>query len=564
MQREINCRTSNTLIQYFKKYRPRSLTELLAGFDMVQLTNEHHWISADEMDILYLRAEKIFKDDHIMFKVGQEAVILESTGIVDLLIRLDSNPVHAIKLSVKYAALFSSLSKIKIREMGSHHAVIERHPKKKMSRGACDYTQGLYQSMLDNLRVKSMRISETQCSVPLWEKGVVADATFSLEQGKVWRTNLGSGVKEAIGAPDKMGVFHYAGIDYGTSSCMYRLEWKSKPGRWSQLVRFFSFRNQQMEKIKKELFYEYEIVEKQNRQLRRNNNLLEKLLEERIELSQALEKKVTARTIELEDTITQLKDLDEMKSYFLSITSHELRTPLTIIKGALNLLLTDGTKLSAERYKKYLSMAKSNADHLNLLITNLLDLSRLESGQMKLEVDHMDMVRLVRESMEEFREIAKKSFIRISGEIDAETPRVLGDTGRIKQVLDNLLSNAMKFTPAHGEVKVKLNRVDESRVEIQVSDTGIGIEAWEKEKIFRKFQQAERSLTRESAGIGLGLTIVRDLIELHEGRIWVESEKGQGATFFVQLPIDGPKNIRNMVKKKKHDDRDPSRILRKM
>ncbi|MCK5243529.1 HAMP domain-containing histidine kinase, partial [bacterium] len=315
-----------------------------------------------------------------------------------------------------------------------------------------------------------------------------------------------------------------------------------------------------LEKLKEELFYEYEVVERQNRQLLHNNCRLEELLRERTKLSKSLEKRVNDRTMELEDTVTQLKELDEMKSYFLSITSHELRTPLTIINGALNLLLTDGDQLSPERYRKYMLMAKNNAEHLNKLISNLLDLSRLESGQLKLEVEKIDVVRLVRESLEEFREIAKKNNLQLFYEMSGEHPEFIGDSLRIKQIVDNLLSNAVKFTPSRGEIRLHLS-MDEKQMEVRVSDNGLGIEDWEKEKIFKKFQQSERSLTRESAGVGLGLAIVRDLVKLHEGTIVVESEKGKGSTFIVRIPKFSSGKSENIVRKKSRDDHEPPKIL---
>jgi len=205
-------------------------------------------------------------------------------------------------------------------------------------------------------------------------------------------------------------------------------------------------------------------------------------------------------------------------------------------------------------------MARNNADHLNTLISNLLDLSRLEYGQMKLEIESIDLLGLIRVSLEEFREMAAKSELTLQNELPPESPRITGDSGRIKQILDNLLSNAIKFTQSQGSIRVQLN-LDEHVVTIRIIDSGVGISPWEQEKIFRKFQQTERSLTRESAGVGLGLAIVKELTELHEGRVWVESQKGKGAAFHVQLPIGGPKNPDHFVKKELLGGQDPPLIL---
>ncbi|MBN1595865.1 hypothetical protein JW933_08070 [candidate division FCPU426 bacterium] len=560
MQREENCRISNTIIQYIRKHKPQALPQFLEGFEEAKLTNEHYWISADEMNALYLRAEKIFDDANIMFDIGHQARALKSMGIIDLLLRLDSDPVQAFKMSAKYAALFSTTARIRIRELSGRHAVIERRIKKKPSRGGCGYMRGMYMSLLEQLKAKKIKVYESQCSVPVWEQGTLGHHCYHLLDGNLWQEDLSTGKKEDLGPVDANKPFAHDGVLYGASACIYHLQWSPSGGWWWRMLAFLTGQDQLLERLKKELFYEYELVERQNQQLRRNNRLLEELLQERTMLSKKLEKTVATRTMELEDTITQLKDLDEMKSYFLSITSHELRTPLTIIKGALNLLLTDGAKLSPERRQKYLLMAKNNADHLNLLISNLLDLSRLESGQLKLEVEQVDMIRLVRENVEEFRELARKNNLQLHAEFAFASLYLLGDELRLRQIIGNLLSNAIKFTPAGGAIKVSL-RLDGSNLEIRVADTGIGIEEWEKEKIFRKFQQAERSLTRESAGVGLGLNIVKNLVELHDGSIRVESVKEKGSTFIVILPCQGPQDISQMVKKRKGEGREPPLLL---
>lgn len=561
MHREVNCRTSCTIIEYVRKYRPQALPQLLEGLSEQELTNEHNWISAETRDMLYERVLDIFKKEDILFDIGRESPDLGCLGIIGILIRLlDHDPQHAIQASAQYASLFNTSIHLAIRKVSPHHAEVEKTELKKTHPSTCHFTRGLYRALLNRLQVKRARIRETQCAVPIWEKGPIRGYRFHLKQDRLWREQLASGRDEDLGpfSPDE--TFHFAGTTYGAASCIYHLKWSQAPNWWRRLRKLFSFNLLLMEQIKLELYREYELIESQNRQLRRNNRLLEELLKERTELTQNLGEKVTARTMELEDLVAQLKELDEMKSYFLSLTSHELRTPLTIIKGALNLLLSDGDRLSAERFKRYLLMARNNADHLNMLISNLLDLSRLEYGQMKLEIESVDLLGLIRVSLEEFREMAAKRELTLQNELPAESPSIIGDPGRIKQILDNLLSNAIKFTPAKGTIRVQL-AVDERVMTIRIIDSGVGISPWEQEKIFRKFQQTERSLTRESAGVGLGLAIVKELAELHEGRAWVESQKGKGSTFHVQLPVGGPKNPDHFVKKELLGGQDPPLIL---
>jgi len=280
-------------------------------------------------------------------------------------------------------------------------------------------------------------------------------------------------------------------------------------------------------------------LEKKQR-LQHSNRKLAAELREQKALTRKMEVRMAEHSRELEKALAQIKKSDALKSDFLSITSHELRTPLTIIRGALNLLQNEGDKMPPVRFKKYLDMAEKNTASLIQLINDLLDLSRVESGHLRLKLGRVDIVRLIRESVEEFRELGAQRNLKIKKEFTPDLPGLRGDRRRIKQVLNNLISNALKFTPREGKITVSV-RQDGAFLEIAVTDTGIGISRSAHEKIFHKFYQTNGSLTRETTGVGLGLAIVKELVRLHNGRIWVESQSSQGSRFYIRLPLDGPR-----------------------
>jgi signal transduction histidine kinase len=559
MQAEVNSRGLNNIVLYVRKYKPQELPRLLEGLQAEEISDQHAWVPAEVRTLMFQRAEEIFGRTDILEEVGREAFSLHALGIVEWLFRMESDLKQILQLTSKYATYFSAGAEMKIHLLKERELVIERI-ESHLNRGSCYYLRGLLRGLLELFERRKCVIQETQCSVPIWEKGVIEGNRFHLRQGRIWREEVGTGSVEDLGAVPPSGLFTYAGTTYGASSCLYRLHWTGGPGWWWRWTNQFPLHRRWLDVMQHNLFREYELVEKRNQQLRQSTKLLQGLLNQKSELTRTLEQKVTDRTLELEDLVKQVRDLDEMKSYFLTLTSHELRTPLTVIKGVLNLLLAEGEHLTPQRFRHWLIMASTNADQLQLLIANLLDLSRIESGQMKLEIENVDLIRLLRESAEEFRELVDRRELSLKTDLPSTLPDLAADPARLKQIINNLLSNAVKFTPPKGEIRLSLEASGE-QVIIRVSDSGIGIEPWESEKIFRKFQQSERSLTRESSGIGLGLAIVKELVELHEGRVWVESEKGKGARFFVQLPLAGPKNPKHFILRAAMSSENPPMIL---
>jgi signal transduction histidine kinase len=227
----------------------------------------------------------------------------------------------------------------------------------------------------------------------------------------------------------------------------------------------------------------------------------------------------------------QLVELDRLKDEFVSSVSHELRTPLTSIAGYVELLLEE----EADDFKRgHLSIIERNADRLLALVSDLLFAARLQYGRLELERSPVDLQLLVLESVDSARPRAQAASVRI--EADTETVSIMqGEPAKLAQLLDNLVSNAIKFTPRDGRVDVRLEQRD-GTIRLEVSDTGIGIEESEREQLFQRFFRAQSALEHQIQGTGLGLYISKAIVDAHDGRIGVDGQPGQGTTFVVEFP----------------------------
>jgi signal transduction histidine kinase len=250
-----------------------------------------------------------------------------------------------------------------------------------------------------------------------------------------------------------------------------------------------------------------------------------------------LERKVEDRTHELALSNERLKTLDQVKSDLVSHVSHELRTPLTAIKGAVDLVLREVAGPLTEKQVHYLTRVRSNTQHLAGLINDLLDLSKIESGKIEVKSSRVSMGGLLQEVVETLRPLAAEKAIALDATSLESSIVVWADRDKINQVLTNLIGNAIKFTPSHGRVAVSASRNGNESVHVAVSDTGRGVPPEEREKIFDRFYQIAQKGEAKPKGTGLGLAICKAVVELHGGRIWVESEMSQGSTFYFTLPL---------------------------
>jgi len=226
----------------------------------------------------------------------------------------------------------------------------------------------------------------------------------------------------------------------------------------------------------------------------------------------------------------------EIKSQFISTVSHELRTPLAAMKESVAIVLDEVAGKLNEKQQKFLNIAKRNADRLGALINDVLDFQRLEAGRMKLDIQSNDIKEVVGEVNETMALVARKNQIELSLQLADDLPKASFDRAKIIQVLTNLVSNAIKFTPEKGRVSVNIRHRDEELI-IKVSDTGMGIPKEALPKIFDRFYRVIRQ-GKQIQGTGLGLAIVHKIVMMHAGRIEVESEGDQGTTFTVFLPLE--------------------------
>jgi signal transduction histidine kinase len=289
-----------------------------------------------------------------------------------------------------------------------------------------------------------------------------------------------------------------------------------------------------------------------------------RLYEEVKRHAEELEQRVQERTQELAAANEQLQAASRHKSAFLANMSHELRTPLNSILGFSQLLLDLTKSVLPEKQARYLSHIQSSGQHLLQLISDILDLSKVEAGKFVLQPEPLNVATTLEDILVIARGLANKKSQTIQSEIAPDLPPLQADPVRIKQVLFNLLSNAVKFTPEHGTITVRAFQQaggsgqqaagmrEEAAADsapppadcrlpglvIEVTDTGIGIKAEDMPRLFQEFVQLETTRDKREEGTGLGLALTKRLVEMHGGRIWAESEgQGKGSTFTVQFPF---------------------------
>jgi signal transduction histidine kinase len=238
---------------------------------------------------------------------------------------------------------------------------------------------------------------------------------------------------------------------------------------------------------------------------------------------------------EIEEKSRQLAVASQHKSEFLANMSHELRTPLNAIIGFSEVLSERMFGELNEKQDEYLKDIHASGQHLLSLINDILDLSKIEAGKMELELSDFDLPMTIDNALMLIRERAGRRSIALNTAVGERVGQVHADERKIRQVLLNLLSNAIKFTPEGGRIEVEAKPVNGS-IEVSVSDTGVGIAPEDQEAVFEEFRQVGTA-DKKVEGTGLGLALSRKFIELHGGKIWVESQVGQGSTFTFTVPV---------------------------
>jgi GAF domain-containing protein/DNA-binding response OmpR family regulator/sensor histidine kinase YesM len=238
--------------------------------------------------------------------------------------------------------------------------------------------------------------------------------------------------------------------------------------------------------------------------------------------------------------ITREVEADRAKTEFVSIVSHELRTPMTSIKGYADLMLLGAAGVVNENQHRFLSVIKSNADRLSVLVNDLLDISRIESGRVKLDIKPISIENIVEQTVAALHGRIEEKGIQLHIDLPGgELPEVQGDRDRVIQILTNLVSNAYQYTSSGGSITVRVRPIL-GFVQVDVTDTGIGIAPENQDKVFDRFFRVDDPNVQEFPGTGLGLAIVKSLVEMHEGQLWLESKVNEGTTFSFTLPTIQP------------------------
>jgi len=281
------------------------------------------------------------------------------------------------------------------------------------------------------------------------------------------------------------------------------------------------------------------VVDIQVKQLQEEVKKLKKDIEDKDWASEKTNEAIRILYKELEKKNEQLKMLDQLKSQFVANVSHEFKNPLGVIKEGVSIILEGLYGPINVDQRHWLEMSSKTVDRLVRLVTDLLDLAKIESGKMELKRDEVDLVPFLDDILASYTNAVSKKQQVLKTDFPSGVGSLWADKDKLTQVIVNLLSNAIKYTPDGGQLEIRIQKQSEQdQLRIEFVDNGPGIPAEYREKIFDKF---ERITTEKQEGTGLGLPIAKDIVALHKGKIWVESEAGKGSKFVVVLPRDAKK-----------------------
>ena len=272
-------------------------------------------------------------------------------------------------------------------------------------------------------------------------------------------------------------------------------------------------------------------------QLLESNEEVRKFAEELKAVNASLEKKVSERTADLQEMLQELKTADVAKSTFMANMSHELRTPLNVIMGSADVLQEGIWGDLSPKQQKYVQSIRDSGSHLLQLINDVLDISKMATGKMLLNIEPFTIAEVVQQAVNGIKTMTEKKQLQLTVQLQPENFVVKADMNKLLEILYNLLSNAAKFTPEHGSIEVSVKQLEDS-FKVMVKDSGIGIAEKDQERVFVEFEQVENSYTKQYEGTGLGLPIVKKMVTMMGGQVFLRSMEGIGTEISFILPMD--------------------------
>lgn len=536
MDKDISCRLTSVVLKYIEREKGREGVEEYVkkvGLSEEYLNDHNNWLSFDTYTKQFEYAVEILGDKDASFKIGISSAERGNVGAVFVFVRGLANPHMSYRLLREIQNRFSRATKVDLLHLDNNRALIKSivtHGHR-MTKEACDFRKGIYASTPMAWDLPAAQIKERQCQAEGADSCIYEVSWTNRSAGYMAKSGLAAGLLFDIVIYNYIPQFQQ--IDFMARTFLML----SIP-----LIGYFAGKIIDLRHtIKTNLL----ISAEQNEEIDRSMRLLEAKHEELELLNLGLEKKVEERTgelnksnLELAEALSRLKALDRMKSDFVSHVSHELRTPLASIKGSVDNMLDGITGMINDKQQQYLFRIKNNTDRLIRLINDLLDISRIESGKIKLRLQAVPIRDIIRDVKESLMPVAKEKDIEfVASDSEWNDLNVKADRDKLSQIFINLLDNAIKFSKTGGRIEIVLSAQNDDFIKASVIDYGMGIPEKDKENIFEKFYQIHSDLEVKAKGTGLGLAITKSLIELHGGKIWVNSKEGEGSDFSFTIPL---------------------------
>jgi signal transduction histidine kinase len=515
---ELGGRAFRVLLLYFEKTygRDRLLevwkeSQLPLSLDFVD--DVQNYVSVAFMHRLLDALVVGSRDPGFLEKAGRHIASPDALGFGYYLLRGLGSPALAYEKTVELAPTYNRVGAFKIEERGETHLVLRYSSRiPEPDRRQCTVRKASFAAFPRIWGLPDAEVKESQC-LALGADSCLYELTWQARPPLTWRrwvlgtagALLGTGaVAGSVGSPVLCGAaLTVAGFSLGA---------------WLDLRRVTRVKDAQLAE--------------QTQGMTRSIEELQRRADEVHRANVDLDQRVAERTRELGEALERLRRVDSMKSEFFANLSHELRTPLTLILAPVEDRLARATD-PAER--ALLVSLRHNAERLLRLVDDLLELNRIEAGQLRLDVAPIDLAALTRQQLASFEQAAGARGIALLASVPSSTSDVWGDRHRLESVVGNLLGNAVKYTPTGGRITVGLSE-REAEVELTVSDTGPGISPEDLPHVFERFYQGTHDSVRRRGGMGIGLALAQNLAELHGGRVTVASVPGQGATFTLTLP----------------------------